>query len=298
MSRRSITAYLAAAALAVGSVPLMAQEKQSGARPNGGGQSSGSAVSRPSGGGGGGGSGSSSSSGSSNSGSEGGGFARRAGEAQSARERSSGERSTGRAVPRGESSSGDRGRVSGGSSSAASGSRGNNEQQAVPRGARPRDGRSAIGSAVERGTVPSRGYIDPIYRYRHYYNYYPYGYYWPGYGYGLGYFYDPWMWGSPYGYGGSYDPYYGGGGYAYSQGRYADLGSVRLRVKPADAQVFVDGYFMGDIDSFDGVFQKLTLESGAHRIEIRAEGFEPVQFEVMIVPGETITYKGDLKRIQ
>lgn len=169
----------------------------------------------------------------------------------------------------------------------------------MPRGARPRDGRSAIGSAVERGTVPGRGYTDPFNRYRYYYNYYPYGYYWPGYGYGLGYFYDPWMWGSQYGHG-YWDPYYagGGGGYSYSQGRYADLGSVRLRVKPTDAQVFVDGYFMGDIDSFDGVFQKLTLESGAHRIELRAEGYEPVQFEVMIVPGETITYKGDLKRIQ
>ena len=107
------------------------------------------------------------------------------------------------------------------------------------------------------------------------------------------------MWGSQYGHG-YWDPYYagGGGGYSYSQSRYADLGSVRLRVKPANAQVFVDGYFMGDIDSFDGVFQKLTLESGAHRIELRAEGYEPVQFEVMIVPGETITYKGDLKRIQ
>lgn len=294
MSRRSITAYLAAAALAVGAVPLLAQEQQSGARPNGGGQSSGSAVSRPSGGGGGGERGGSSSAGS-NSGSDRGGFARQAGEAAAARERSGNDRSTGRAVPRGESSSGDRSRVSGGSSS-ISGGRDANDQRAVPRGARPREGREALGSAVPRGTVPGHGYSDPIYRYRYYYNYYPYGYYWPGYGYGLGYFYDPWMWGSPYGYG-YYAPY-SGGGYAYSQERYADLGSVRLKVKPAHAQVFVDGYFMGDIDSFDGVFQKLTLEAGARRIEIRAEGYEPVQFEVMVVPGETITYKGDLKRIQ
>jgi hypothetical protein len=148
--------------------------------------------------------------------------------------------------------------------------------------------------------VPGHGYDYYYNRYHYYYSYYPYGYYWPGYGYGLGYFYDPWMWGSAYGYGGYYDPYYGGGGGggAYSQSHYADLGSLRLRVKPSNAQVFVDGYFMGEIDSFDGTFQKLTLEAGAHRIEIRAEGYEPVQFEVKVVPGETITYKGDLKRIQ
>jgi hypothetical protein len=146
--------------------------------------------------------------------------------------------------------------------------------------------------------VPGRGYDYYYNRYNYYYSYYPYGYYWPGYGYGLGYFYDPWMWGSPYGYGGYYDPYYGGGGGAYYQSHYGDLGSLRLRVKPNNAQVFVDGYFMGEIDNFDGTFQKLTLESGVHRIEIRAEGYEPVQFEVKVVPGETITYKGDLKRIQ
>lgn len=194
------------------------------------------------------------------------------------------------------SSAGARGPSSGGAANASSGA--DSSERAVPRGARPRDDRPTVGSALERGSVPSREYQSPYTRYTYYYRNYPYGYYWPGYGYGLGYFYDPWLWGSPYGYG-FYDPYaYGGGGYNYSRGRSADLGSVRLRVKPADAQVYVDGYFMGEIDSFDGVFQRLTLEAGAHRIEIRADGYEPVQFEVMIVPGETITYKGDLKRIQ
>ena len=306
MSRRSITAYLAAAALGFGAIPLMAQDKQSGARPNGTGSSSGSSVSRPSGGGDGGGSNSGDRGGSTaagraaasapsqNSGSQ----DRRGGQERGGYSRpSGGERTGDRAVPRSGSSSGDRGRVSGGSSS-ATGSSDYSDQRAVPRGARPREGRPVLESSVPRGTVPGRGYDYYYNRYNYYYSYYPYGYYWPGYGYGLGYFYDPWMWGSPYGYGGYYDPYYGGGGGAYYQSQYGDLGSLRLRVKPNNAQVFVDGYFMGEIDNFDGTFQKLTLESGAHRIEIRAEGYEPVQFEVKVVPGETITYKGDLKRIQ
>jgi hypothetical protein len=97
------------------------------------------------------------------------------------------------------------------------------------------------------------------------------------------------------GYGGS--PYYGGGGGGYYQSRGYDTGSLRLKVGPRDAKVYVDGYFVGIVDSFDGVFQKLAVEAGTHRVEIRADGYEPAQFEIMVTPGETITYKGELKRI-
>ncbi len=52
------------------------------------------------------------------------------------------------------------------------------------------------------------------------------------------------------------------------------------------------------VDSFDGTFQRLGIEGGGHRIELKAEGYEPLQFEVLITPGETVTYKGEMKRIQ
>jgi hypothetical protein len=199
-------------------------------------------------------------------------------------------------------------------SNASAGSDNNGDRRrAVPAYSRPRDPRSTtIGTAVPRTGPPNRDggffgigtYYDPFYRYSYYSNRYPYGYYWPGYGFGVGYFYDPWMWGysSPYGYGG-YDPYYGGGygggygyGAGYSRGQYRDVGALRLKIKPEYGQVYVDGYYVGEVDSFDGVFQKLQIEAGTHRVEIRAEGYLPEQFEVMIIPGETITYKGDLKR--
>jgi hypothetical protein len=162
---------------------------------------------------------------------------------------------------------------------------------------------------VERTTEVRRGrgigvggYYDPYFGYGYggYYGYYSrYANYWyPGYGFGLGYFYDPFM----YGYGGygmagyGASPYYGGGGGSYRSRGY-DTGSLRLKVAPRDAKVYVDGYFVGVVDSFDGAFQKLAVESGTHRVEIRADGFEPAQFEIMVTPGETITYKGELKRI-
>jgi len=57
----------------------------------------------------------------------------------------------------------------------------------------------------------------------------------------------------------------------------------------------VDGYYAGQVDDFDGVIQRLELESGPHRIEIRAVGFEPLVVEVRVQPGRTITYHGDLR---
>jgi hypothetical protein len=71
-------------------------------------------------------------------------------------------------------------------------------------------------------------------------------------------------------------------------------GALRLKVKPKEAWVFVDGYFAGVVDDFDGVFQRLRLEPGPHRIEISADGYETLTFDVQAQPDQTITYKGTL----
>jgi hypothetical protein len=102
----------------------------------------------------------------------------------------------------------------------------------------------------------------------------PYSY--PAYGYPLG---------VPPGYA-TADP----GGYGY--------GSVRLQVKPREAAVSVDGYYVGTVNDFDGVFQHLDLEAGPHRIDIYAPGFAPLTFEVRIDSSRTITYRGDLRFAQ
>ena len=74
-----------------------------------------------------------------------------------------------------------------------------------------------------------------------------------------------------------------------------DAGSVKLKVKPRDAEVFVDGYFAGVVDDFDGVLQALKLDSGAYNIEIRKPGFEPLRFDVRVQPDRSITFRGEMK---
>ena len=198
--------------------------------------------------------------------------------------------------------------------SAIAGVDSNSEQRrAVPAYSRPRDGRPVTGQAVERSTYPGGGggypiYGNPGYGYPGYgYPYYPYdpfygygyGPWYGGYVFGLGYFYDP------FGYYGYYSPYNddygyssgsGSGRYSYDYGR--PVGQLRLKVNPKQGQVYVDGYFAGEVDSFDGMFQRLSIEAGAHKVEIRAEGYETVTFDVMVTPGETVTYKGELKPIR
>ena len=68
-------------------------------------------------------------------------------------------------------------------------------------------------------------------------------------------------------------------------------------MKPGDAQVYVDGYFSGLVDDFDGMFQKLNLEVGVHHIEVRADGYETLALDVRIEFDQTVTYKGELKKL-
>ena len=98
--------------------------------------------------------------------------------------------------------------------------------------------------------------------------------------------------GSGYGYGpGIYSPYGGYPTYAYPH----EAGAVRLKIRPRDAQVFVDGYYAGLVDDFDGVFQSLKLEAGGHKIEIRMPGFEDLGLDVHVQPGRTVTLEEFLR---
>jgi len=59
----------------------------------------------------------------------------------------------------------------------------------------------------------------------------------------------------------------------------------------------VDGYFAGQVDDFDGKFQRLHVEPGPHRIEVRADGYAPLSFEIQVPAGRTVNYSGELRRL-
>lgn len=73
-------------------------------------------------------------------------------------------------------------------------------------------------------------------------------------------------------------------------------GDVRLLVNPRDAEVYVDGYYAGIVDDFDGQYQRLALEAGPHKIEIGGRGLEPQVFDVYVDPSRTVDLRADLLR--
>jgi hypothetical protein len=162
------------------------------------------------------------------------------------------------------------------------GSRGAVVQRAVPR-AQVRGGRPGV----------IRTY-RPFYRG---YGYYPfYGPFRPGIDLGFYYGYPGYGGFGWYGYGPGYWPSYGySGAYPGMGPGYRSYGGVRINLPQRDAEVWVDGYYAGVVDDFDGQFQQLSLEPGVHSIEVRAPGFEVTSFEVQSEPGRTITYRSPLR---
>lgn len=116
--------------------------------------------------------------------------------------------------------------------------------------------------------------------YRHYYPYYGWGYgYYP---YGGIYLNSGW-WDAPY---------YAYGPYAY---RGYETGSVRVLVDQPKARVYVDGYYAGEVDDFDGMFQRLHVEPGEHDITIKLEGFKTHNFTVYVPDQGTLKLRWELE---
>lgn len=153
-------------------------------------------------------------------------------------------------------------------------------RQAVPRPvpARPVGGH---GGGYYRGPAV----YAPYYASPYWYGYRPY--WWGFYG---GYYTYPWAFSvgvgfpccgyAPYAYG---YPYYG---YPYDIS-----GSLRLQVTPREAEVFVDGYYAGTVDNFDGTFQRLHVLPGDHDLEVFLPGHRSYQQKVYLQPGKTFNVR-------
>ena len=179
----------------------------------------------------------------------------------------------------------------GGSSSSSSGSSGSSYsgsgRSSTPllRPARPSAGTPARARAAATGTTTVAGATTT--------GYYPwYPWYYPS-----SYAYGPY-WGSYY-YG--YWPYgaYYSGGYAQSyRTSSGDSGAIRVLVDPEDAKVYVDGYYAGKVDDFDGFSQRLNVGRGPHEILLKRDGYKGQRYRVYVVPGETLKIEHDMSKGQ
>lgn len=194
----------------------------------------------------------------------------------------------------------------------------NPDTRAVPDWARPRGNNTATDTAVPRTTPRPQPGTGNTYVYVNPYSCYVYGGcrgVYNGYYDSYDAFYDPF-------YGSIYSPFFGygmglglggypifgdmsGDDYNYGVGSYStsdyashEEGNLKLKVKPRSAKVYVDGYFVGVVDEFDGAFQKLPLTAGRHHVKIEAEGYQTEEFDANITAEQTVTFQGTLKKVQ
>lgn len=201
----------------------------------------------------------------------------------------SGSGASARSSGSGGSHSSDSGRTHESSSSratSASSSRPSRSSEARPRPlteAERRHPRPGTGTGYRH--YPSSRYrygYDPYYSYRYqpYYGYYGYWGFSPWYG-------SSWGWDLGWGY--SYDRYR----YGYPRNRYRyyddEEGSLRLLVEPEETQVLVDGYYAGEVDDFDGIFQRLHVTPGRHEITLKLKGHQTHRVRVYVPRDETLS---------
>ena len=55
--------------------------------------------------------------------------------------------------------------------------------------------------------------------------------------------------------------------------------------------MYVDGYYAGVVDDFDGVFQRLSIEPGEHEVTLYRDGFRTVHQSVYLTPRSTFKLK-------
>jgi hypothetical protein len=90
-----------------------------------------------------------------------------------------------------------------------------------------------------------------------------------------------------------YPPYPIYPGYQYA----APESNLRFEVKPKDASVYVDGYFAGKVDDFDGAFQRLHVVPGEHDIAVYLEGYRTLHEKLYLSPNATRKIEGTLERL-
>ena len=60
--------------------------------------------------------------------------------------------------------------------------------------------------------------------------------------------------------------------------------------------MYVDGYYAGVVDDFDGLFQRLNTSPGRHEITLKLEGYTAHRVKVYVAPDSTLKLRYDLQK--
>jgi hypothetical protein len=146
------------------------------------------------------------------------------------------------------------------------------QAQGKPEQAKPRPP-----TTPPRRAVPPPRVLPPAYHAP------PHRYYFPPVSSQRGFYYHPYF---GFYFGPYYGPFYPYPGPSVTVMRHS-AAAIRTRVTPRDTEVYVNGYYAGIVDDFDGVFQRLYLPAGEHDLEFRLEGYQTYRQAFYVGPGDS-----------
>ena len=74
---------------------------------------------------------------------------------------------------------------------------------------------------------------------------------------------------------------------AYGQPIFDGGASVRVQVTPKQTEIYIDNQFVGTVDDFDGIFQRLRIPPGAHDVTLYLDGYRTVHQRIYTQPTGT-----------
>lgn len=98
-----------------------------------------------------------------------------------------------------------------------------------------------------------------------------------------GYFYDPFF--GPY-------PWWPRTQYPWYVPIYDVQAQLKVDVEPEEAAVYIDGFYAGIVDDFDGFFEGLPLTPGGHTIVVYLNGYRTIRQSIHLQAGSTFKIKG------
>ena len=72
---------------------------------------------------------------------------------------------------------------------------------------------------------------------------------------------------------------------------------MKTKITPKQAEVYIDGYYEGVADDFDGAFQGLHTSPGGHAVTLHLDGYRTVTQNIYVRPGSTYKLNATMEKL-